>query len=123
MTHPRKANPQAEYRLREIQRVNNSVSLAEKFPKLKSLTGDLACFDTDDLMKSGELRYSVNTGYAKPVSSFVCPSGECVGGDFDLSGTVAQSVTGRRKILARPSRNQSNSLSSIRWRRDRKSVV
>jgi hypothetical protein len=99
MMHPRKANPRAEYRLREIQRVNNSVSLAEKFPKLKSLTVDLAYFNTDGLMKSGELRYKVNTGYAKPVFSFVCPSGECVGGDFDLSGTLAQSVTGRRKIV------------------------
>jgi hypothetical protein len=98
MMTPRKANPQAEYRLREIQRVNNSVSLVKKFPKLKSLTVDLAYFDTDGLTKSGELRYKVNVHYAKSVFSFVCPSGECVGGGFDLSGAVAQAVTGWRKM-------------------------
>jgi hypothetical protein len=98
MMPPRKANPRTEYRLREIQRVNNSISLAEKFPNLKSLTVDLAYFDTDGLTKSGELRYTVNVQHAKSLFSFVCPSGECVGGDFDLSEAVTQAVTGRRKI-------------------------
>ena len=97
MMAPRKANLRAEYRLREIQRVNNSVSLAEKFPKLKSLMVDLAYFDTDGLTKSGEVRYKVNIRHAKSVFSFVCPGGECVGGGFDLSGAVAQAVTGRCK--------------------------
>jgi hypothetical protein len=98
MMTPRKANPRAEYRLREIQRVNNSVSLVKKFPKLKSLTVDLAYFDTDGLTKSGEMKYKVNVHHAKSVFSFVCPSGECVGGGFDLSGAVAQAVTGWRKM-------------------------
>jgi len=98
MMPARKANPRAEYRPREIQRVNNSISLAERFPKLKSLTVDLAYFDADGLTKSGELRYKVNVRHARSVFSFVCPSGECVGGDFDLSGAVTQAVTGRRKI-------------------------
>ena len=99
MMPPRKANPRAEYRLREIQRVNNSVSLAEKFPKLESLTVDLVYFDTDGLTKTGEVRYKVNVHCAKSVFSFVCPSAECMGGDFDLSGAVAHAVTGRRKIV------------------------
>ena len=98
MMTPRKANPRAEYRPREIQRVNNSISLAEKFPKLKSLMVDLAYFDTDGLTKSGELKYRVNVHYAKSVFSFACPSHECVGGDFDLSGAVAQAVSDRHKI-------------------------
>jgi hypothetical protein len=98
MMPPRKTNPRAEFRLREIQRVNSSVSLAEKFPKLKTLTVDLAYFDTDGLTKSGEVRYKVNVLHAKSIFSFVCPSGECMGGDFDLSGAVAQAVTGRRKM-------------------------
>jgi hypothetical protein len=97
MMPPRKTNPRAEYRLREIQRVNSSVSLAEKFPKLKSLTVDLAYFDTDGLTKSGELKYRVNVHHAKSVFCFVCPSSECMDGDFDLSGAVARAVTGRRK--------------------------
>jgi len=98
MMHPRKTSPRTEYRLREIQRVNSSVSLAEKFPKLKSLTVDLAYFDTDGLTKSGAVRYKVNVHHAKSVFSFVCPSSDCMGGDFDLSGAVAQAVSDRRKI-------------------------
>jgi hypothetical protein len=98
MMLPRKANPRAEYRLREIQRVNNSVSLAEKFPKLESLTVNLVYFDCDGLTKTGEVRYKVNVHHAKSVFSLVCPSGECAGGDFDLSGAVAHAVTGRCKV-------------------------
>jgi hypothetical protein len=98
MMPPRKANPRAEYRLREIERVNKSASLAEKFPKLKSLKVDLVYFDPDGLNKTGELRYKVNVRHAKSVFSFVCQSGECLAGDFDLSDAVAAAVTGKRKI-------------------------
>ena len=95
---PRKSNPRVEYRLRESARVNNSVSLAEKFPKLKSLMVDLTYFDTDGFTRSGGLKYKVNVQHAKSVFSFVCPSGECMGGDFDLSGALAQAVTKRHKV-------------------------
>jgi hypothetical protein len=98
MMPPRKANPRAEYRLRETERVNNSVSLAERFPKLKSLTVNLVYFDTDGLKKTGEVRYKVNVQHAKSVFSFVCPNAECVGGDFDLSEAVTHAVKGRRKV-------------------------
>lgn len=91
-------NPRAEYRLRQSERVNQSVSLAEKFPNVKSLTVNLAYFDTDGLRKNGEMTYKVNLHHAKSVFSFVCRNGECVAGDFDLSGAVAEAVSGRRKI-------------------------
>ena len=65
MMPPRKANPRAEYRLSETLRVNSSVSLAEKFPKLKSLKVDLLYFDADGTTKTGELRYKVNVQHAK----------------------------------------------------------
>ena len=100
MTPPRKTSPRAEHRQREVERANNSVSLAEKFPSLKTLTVDLAYFDTDSQRKNGELKYTVNVNHAKSVFSFVCPNGECVGGDFDLSDPVAEAVTARRKIAA-----------------------
>jgi hypothetical protein len=97
MMPPRKLNPRAEYRLREVQRVHNSASLAEKFPKLKSLRVDLAYFDPDGLTRTGELRYKVNVKHAKSVFSFVCQSSECLAGDFDLSQAVTQAVTQGRK--------------------------
>lgn len=99
MLPQKKTNPRAEYRLREIQRVNASVSLGEKFPKLKSLKVDLTYFEPDGLSKTGEVRYQVNVGHAKSVFSFVCQSAECLAGDFDLSDAVANAVAKRRKAV------------------------
>jgi hypothetical protein len=99
MMPPRKTNPRAEYRLREIQRVNESASLAQKFPKLKSLKVDLSYFEPDGLTRTGELRYKVNVEHAKSVFSFVCQSGECLAGDYDLSNAVAAAVAKRSKIV------------------------
>src|SRR5262249_39577466 len=99
MMQSRKMNPRAEYRLRQIQRASDSVSLAEKFPNLKSLTVDLAYFEADGLTRNGALRYKVNLQHAKSVFSFVCPSRECFGGDFDLSEAVAGAVSRRKKIV------------------------
>lgn len=97
MIPPRKANPRAEYRLRETQRINGSVSLGEKFPKLKSLQVNLNYFEPDGLTQSGEVRYKVNVAHAKSVFSFACQNAECLAGDFDLSNVVAESVAKRRK--------------------------
>lgn len=99
MMPPRKTNPRAEYRLREIQRINESVSLAEKFPKLKSLKVDLSYFEPDGLTRTGELRYKVNVQHAKSAFSFVCQNGECLAGDFDLSEAIAAAVAARRKMV------------------------
>ena len=98
MMPPRKTNPRAEYRLNQIQRVNQSASLAEKFPRLKSLQVDLRYFEPNGLTRTGELRYKVNVEHAKSLFSFVCQSGECLGGDFDLSNAVTEAVAKRRKI-------------------------
>ena len=76
------------------------MSLAEKFPKLKSLRVDLVYFDPDGLNKTGELRYKVNVQHAKSVFSFNCPNWECVGGDFDLSVELARAISGKKKIAS-----------------------
>ena len=99
MMPTRKTNPRAEYRLRENERANNSVSLAVKFPKLKSLLVNLAYFDADGRTKSGDLKYQVNVKNAKSVFSFACPSNECLAGGFDLSAAVAEAVVGKRKVV------------------------
>src|ERR1041385_6691086 len=93
----RKTNPRAEYRSREIQRINQSASLAEKFPKLKTLKVDLSYYEPDGLTRTGELRYTVNVSHAKSAFSFVCQSGECLEGDFDLSDAVAAAVLKKQK--------------------------
>jgi len=99
MMLPRKTNPQAEYRRRAIQRVNESINLAEKFPKLGSLAVDLVYYDPDGLTKTGEFRYKVHVKHAKSVISFACPSLDCVDGEFDLSDAVAEALADLRKSV------------------------
>jgi hypothetical protein len=97
MIPPKKNNPRAEYRLREIERVNSSASLAEKFPVLKSLTADLAYFGPDGLSRNGEMKYKVNVAHAKSIFSFACQNGECLAGKFDLSDAVTEAIAHRQK--------------------------
>lgn len=93
-------NPHAEFRYRESQRANESPSLAEKFPKLKSLKVDLAYFAPDGLTRNGEVRYKVNVAHAKSILTFVCQNAECRTGSFDLSDAIAEAVQHRRKTAA-----------------------
>jgi len=73
--------------------------MAEKFPRLKSLKVDLSYFEPDGLTRTGELRYKVNVEHAKSAFSFVCQSGDCLAGDFDLSNAVAEAVVKRCKTV------------------------
>ena len=97
MMPTRKPNLRTEYRLLQIQRVNDSVSLAQKFPDLKSLKVDLAYFNPDGITKTGGLKYSVNVVHAKSVFSFACRNGDCLAGSYDLSDALTEAVTHLRK--------------------------
>jgi hypothetical protein len=90
--HPQKVSPRTEYRQQESQRIKDSVSLAQKFPELQSLTVDLACFEPAGLVKRNEMKYTANLASAKSVFCFSCPNDECVGGDFDLSAALANAI-------------------------------
>jgi hypothetical protein len=98
MMFQRKPTPRAEYRLRAIERVNGSATLAKTFPKLKSLSVNLEFFNPDGLTRNGQIKYKMHVAHAKSVVCFNCPSGECVGGDFDLTKALAHAVAGRQKI-------------------------
>ena len=123
MMPPSKKNPRAEYRLREIERANLSPSLAEKFPRLKSLKAELAYFEPDGLTQTGALRYTVNVAHAKSVFTFVCQSGECLAGGFDLSNAVGEAVTDRRKSAAGEIRCQGTLETPDQTRRPCRNVV
>jgi hypothetical protein len=99
MRHQQKMGPRAEFRALEGERVNSSVSLAEKFRALKALTVDLRYFDPEGENKTGEVKYRVNLDHAKSVFRFNCPNGECVRGDFDLSEELGKAVAARRKVV------------------------
>lgn len=93
-----KINPRAEYRLRQRERIEGSPSIAEKFPRLKALTVNLAYFDAAGVTKNGEMKCRMNVQHAKSVLCFACSGGECIGGDFDLSEELAKAVASRRKV-------------------------
>ena len=87
--HHHKVDARMEYRQQEAQRISDSVSLAERFPGLQSLSVMLACFDPRGVTKKSEFKYTVNLTNAKSVFHFLCPNTTCIGGDFDLSEELA----------------------------------
>ncbi len=91
-----KLGARAEYRQQEEQKIKDSVSLAEKFQKLKSLTVELAHYNPGGVTKSSQIKYTVNLANAKSVFRFSCLSNECIGGDYDLSAALATAVAARR---------------------------
>ena len=91
-----KFSPRADYRRQEYQRIQESVSLSEKFGDLKSLTVEIAYFSAEGMTQNSELKCTFNPDNAKSVIRFDCRNQECVGGDFDLSEALAQAVAQHR---------------------------
>jgi hypothetical protein len=94
--HQKKLDPRAEYRQQENQRISDSTPLAEEFRELKSLTAHLAQFAPDGLRQTSEMKYTFNLAHARSLFRFDCPNPECVGGDFDLSAELANTVAAHR---------------------------
>jgi hypothetical protein len=93
----RKLGPRAEYLQREHQRVKDSASLLEKYQELKSLTVEIAYFESENGARRGEMKYAVNPAHAKSLFRFSCPNPECVGGDFDLSTELGNAIADREE--------------------------
>ena len=60
MMRQQKSTPRSDYRRRERQRVDESVSLSEKFRELKSLTVELAYFSPEGVSRNSQLKYTAN---------------------------------------------------------------
>ena len=99
MTPPKKIHPRAEHRQREGQRVQNSPTLAVKYPQLKSLAAEMAYCDHEKVARYNTIKYRFNLASAKSVVRFECPNSACVGGDFDLSQEVADGIAARRALV------------------------
>jgi hypothetical protein len=89
----------SEYREQEGQRVKDSMSLADRFRQLKSLTVELNYLDAEGLTRNSQIKYSVNLANAKSVFRFSCPNHECIRGDFDLTDRLAAAVAGKRTTV------------------------
>jgi hypothetical protein len=111
----RKPNPRAEYRLRRNERVNSSLTLAQKFPVLKKLSVSLEHFDPGGFTRTGGMTCKLNMAHAKSVLCFNCVYLDCVGGDFDLTKELAQAISAGQKSVDGETRCQ-----GIRHNKDRK---
>jgi len=90
-----KTNARAEYRRQQTARMEASPSLAEQYGGLSSLTVNLEFFEAGGTRKITEIKYTVNLTHARTVFGFHCPRDNCVGGDFDLSQTLADAIASR----------------------------
>jgi len=97
--HVPKRNPRQAYRLKQKEEIEASPMMTAKFPKLKALKVILEYFDATGTVKNGEMKCKMNVEHAKSALWFACPGVECLGGDFDLSETLAQAVAGKRKVV------------------------
>lgn len=100
MTHSPRTSPRSEYLAQENLRVQASPSLAEKFPKLKTLTVDLGYYDAEGLARRSQIKYTVNLEHAKSIFRVGCNNQECVRGDFDLTSVVAETVAAKRTSVS-----------------------
>jgi hypothetical protein len=74
--------------------------MGEKFPALSALKVEVAYNDSQGGYKSGNsMKYTVNVQHAKSMFCFACPSGACIGGDFDLTEQLAAVVAARKKSV------------------------
>jgi len=92
MAHPSRTSPRIEHLQQEHLRVQQSPTLLEKFPELKSITVDLAHYDPDGFTRNSQIKYTVNVAHAKSVFCVGCHNQECVRGGFDLSTALATAV-------------------------------
>jgi hypothetical protein len=116
MTHffQRRTGPKAEYQEQQKQRVIESHSLSDQFPKLKSLTAILKYNEANSLPSRSQLKYVVNIANAKSVFRFKCPNSECIGGDFDLSKELARAVGKRRASVKGEMACKGNTINRVR---------
>ena len=100
MTKILKDSPRTDYLRQENLRVEASPLLATQFPGVKSLTVDLGYHDVDRPNRSSQIKYTVNLKNARSVFRIGCQNSECVGGDFDLSETLASAVRAKKTVVS-----------------------
>jgi hypothetical protein len=97
--HPQKSELRKDSRRRAFEQTERSASLAIKYPRLKTLTVDLLYFDREIVSWGHGLRYRANLETAKSMLQFLCPSGLCHGGGFDVSEALRSAVAEHRKSV------------------------
>ena len=99
MISRQKFTPRADYRQQESQRTKESLTIAEKFKELKSLTVEFSYYSPEGVGQNRQIKYTVNPEHARSVFRLDCINDECIRGDFDLSETLAQAVSARQTTV------------------------
>lgn len=97
-SHARQS-PHALHRRRRAEQINNSASLAEKFPKLKTLRVTVEYFDSTGITRQGGMKYTLNLTQSKSMFCFNCIHADCAGGDFDLTDELAAAISRKRVLV------------------------
>jgi hypothetical protein len=100
MIHSPRTTPRSEYLQQEKLRVDGSAVLAEKYPKLHTLTVDLGYYSEEGIARSSQVKYTVNLEHAKSIFRVGCHNQECVRGDFDLTEVIAAAVAARKTSVS-----------------------
>lgn len=100
MIHSPRTSPRSEYLQQQNLLVLSSPPLAEKYPRLKSLTVDLGYFGEEGSACSSQIKYTVNLEHTKSIFRVGCHNQECVRGDFDLSEVIATAVSSKKTSVA-----------------------
>jgi hypothetical protein len=95
---PPMRSPRAEYRLRRAEKVDKSAALSDEYPKLKTLKVAVEFFDPTGASRHGGMKCTVNLAHGKALFWFNCVNGDCVGGDYDLTKSLAEAVAAKRKV-------------------------
>jgi hypothetical protein len=97
--YPPKIGARGKYLLEERERIKLAPSLAETFPRLRSLSALLSYFAPLGRSPLTEVKCTFNLAHAKALFRFACPNNECVAGNFDLSAALARAVAEGRETL------------------------
>lgn len=88
--------PRADHRKHEGLRTQESGTLLDTYPDLKSLTVEFVLLTAEGLGQKRPIKYTVDPAHAKAVFLLDCPNPTCIRGDFDLSGILAKAVSGHQ---------------------------
>ena len=80
--------------------MQESLTLAEKFPALKALTIDLGYFNALGTSKNSQIRFTPNLDTGKSVVRIDCPNRGCIRGDFDLTDELASAIATQQPSVA-----------------------
>ena len=99
IAHSAKLNPRVEYRRRRAEQTNESATLSQAFPVLKTLQVNAEYFDSTGATRTGGMKYKFNLTHGRSLFFFNCVHDNCIGGDYDLTNQLAEAICGKRKIV------------------------